>query len=148
MDTTTKPVAFSDPHCDTFRSKLQIRLSLSLSPFTFHFLLTHPLTHSSLFLPLVFIPRLPSPPAPTNLSLLFYLPEGERFWITGLINKVNTGCQPLTQRCADRVEEERERGKQSGTPQVCKGLKHVCLLAGLMLEFCAASAKVWGILLE
>lgn len=81
-------------------------INLTLCTFTFSFLLTHPLTHSSPFLPFVFIPLLPA--APTNLSLLFYLPEGERFWITGLINKVNTGCQPLTQHCADRVEEERK----------------------------------------
>lgn len=47
---------------------------------------------------------------PCNLSLLFYLPEGECFWITGLINKVNTDGPPLTQRSADRGTE-----KQLGT---------------------------------
>lgn len=43
----------------------------------------------------------------SNLSVLFYLPEGECFWITGLINKVNTDHQPLTQHCADRGEKHR-----------------------------------------
>lgn len=45
--------------------------------------------------------------APSNLSVLFYLPEGECFWITGLINTVNTDHQPLTQHCADRGEKQR-----------------------------------------
>lgn len=47
---------------------------------------------------------------PCNLSLLFYLPEGECFWITGLINKVNTDGPPLNQHGADRETE-----KQLGT---------------------------------
>lgn len=64
--------------------------------------------------------RLPFPPLlaacslfsllrPCNLSLLFYLPEGECFWITGLINKVNTDGPPLAQHGADR-EAAGDRG--------------------------------------
>lgn len=58
---------------------------------------------------------LPSPPALTNLSVLFYLPWGECFRITGLINKVNTARRPLTQHCADR-----------GPRSVCEGELAVC----------------------
>ena len=42
--------------------------------------------------------------------MLFYLPEGECFWITGLINKINRDCQPLTQPCGDRKESEKQLG--------------------------------------
>lgn len=38
-----------------------------------------------------------------TFAVLFYLPEGKCFWITGLINKVNTDGRC----CADRVEEQR-----------------------------------------
>ncbi len=73
-----------------------------------------------LFLSLASAPSLifiPSPLALTNLSVLFYLPEGECFWITGLINKVNTDRQPLTQHCADRGEKQRRGWGLS----VCEG---------------------------
>lgn len=77
-------------------------------------------------------------PLPTNLSLLFYLPEGEWFWITGLINKVNTDRQPLTQHCADRVE----KGRSIWGPSVCKGKLFECVHL-LTLEFCTVSAESW-----
>lgn len=48
-----------------------------------------------------------SPRPWVTFAVLFYLPEGEWFWITGLINKVNTDRQPLTQRCADRAGKQR-----------------------------------------
>lgn len=54
---------------------------------------------------------------PCNLSLLFYLPEGECFWITGLINKVNTDSPPLTQHGADR-EAAGDRGTAFYTPRL------------------------------
>lgn len=48
-----------------------------------------------------------SPRPWVTFAVLFYLPEGEWFWITGLINKVNTDHRPLTQRCADRAGKQR-----------------------------------------
>lgn len=56
-----------------------------------------------------------SPPALSNPSVLFYLPEGECFWITGLINKVNAERRPLTQHCADkrRVTQSSQSGRLS-----------------------------------
>lgn len=54
---------------------------------------------------------------PCNLSLLFYLPEGECFWITGLINKVNPDGPPLTQHGADR-EAAGDRGTAFYTPRL------------------------------
>lgn len=63
----------------------------------------NPSLHSSFLLPLIFIFSLPS----FELLVLFHVPEGERFWITGLIKKVNTDCQPLTQHHADRGGKQR-----------------------------------------
>lgn len=48
-----------------------------------------------------------SPRPSVTFAVLFYLPEGEWFWITGLINKVNTDRRPFTQRCADRAGKQR-----------------------------------------
>lgn len=48
-----------------------------------------------------------SPRPSVTFAVLFYLPEGEWFWITGLINKVNTARRPFTQRYADRAGKQR-----------------------------------------
>lgn len=124
---TTLPSPSLTDH-DTSKAK-KLKITLSLSPSTCNHLLT-------LLLWLLF--SFPLPLAPTNISLLFYLPEGEWFWITGLINKVNTDRQPLTQRCADRVE----KGRSIWGPSVCKGKLFECVHL-LTLEFCTVSAESW-----
>lgn len=85
---------------DTFKANWKCTLSLAL-----YIQLSISSLTLSFFLWLLF--SFPLPLALSNLSVLFYLPEGEWFWITGLINKVNTDRQPLTQRCADRAEKQR-----------------------------------------
>lgn len=96
-----------------YRPSLTLNVQLPISSVTHSFF---PFLASALSL--IFIP---SPPALSNLSVLFYLPEGECFWITGLINKVNTDRQPLTQHYADRAE------KQLGTECVRVSCVYVCV---------------------
>lgn len=102
---------------------LKQTLSLSLHPTLYS-------PHSlPLFLSLASAPSLifiPSPLALSNLSVLFYLPEGECFWITGLINKVNTDRQPLTRHCADRGEKQR-RGWGLSVCEAKLCIQYVCV---------------------
>ena len=100
----SSPTLWSQRAHDTSKENVKRRLPLVLPTSS----LLPPSAPSLLFIP--------SPPAPTNLSLLFYLPEGECFWITGLINKVNTDCQPLTQHC---VTECGNRAAVGGWECVC-----------------------------
>lgn len=67
----------------------------------------NPILDIKLYLITISFFSFPLLPALSNLSVLFHLPEGEWFRITGLINKVNTDRRSLTQRCADRAGKQR-----------------------------------------